>query len=305
MLNKKHPKVVASEDARSRPASSWTDFCSLRWRGIDKPSSRLGKIALEGILKDLQLPHLKVLRTFASAQEISLSGLPDTFVLKPSALWSGRGVMLLHRVSGAPHYFDAKSGRVVAPSDVLTEAKDLERKVGKQLTFMIEERALDENEEKLIPLDYKVFTFYGKTEFILQVDRNYKTPRLAFFDGHFSSINDSRVFIPQPKEDSYAVPRVPHCAEGIIALARDITRSLKAPFISVDCYATTRGAVFGELTHTPGGPWYGAMYRFSDDFDEYLGSAWKAALDELGLPVHHIDSPYSIRNGSSIKRYVE
>ena len=296
--------VQYDENANERLAVSWTDYSALRWSGIDRPSSRSGKLGITKVLTDLGLPHLQVLKKFDRAADVDLSNLPDVFVLKPEALWSSKGVMLLHKVVGTPHYFDAKNNKIYLPDDVRRECIKLETDVKKTLKFMVEERAIDENLNNIIPLDYKVFTFYGETKFVLQVDRNHQTPKLAFFDGQFRPILDDRVSIPSNDKETRGTPIKPSCADGILKIAIDITKHLSAPFISVDCYATQSGAMFGELTHTPGGPWYASMYRFSDDFDRELGSAWTNARHRLGLPQSKILSPYRIGRGKSVKRTI-
>ena len=152
-------------------------------------------------------------------------------------------------------------------------------------SFFIERRAYDEDSANRIPLDYKLFTFYGVVKFILQVDRNVSPPALSFFDGEFQSITDGRVFIPPSLKQIAGKPRVPKCAHQLIQLAQQVSLKLKATFVSVDCYASTDGAVLGELTHTPGGPWYQSMYAFSAEFDLELGRAWRAAFNALNLNI--------------------
>src|SRR5690606_2859291 len=234
---------------------------------------------------------------------INLDNTPDCFVLKPSSLWSGKGVMLLHKIANLREYYDSKSGKVISVSSVKESGLRLENEIGKKINFIIEERALDEDSNVNIPFDYKVFTFFGIPKFILQVDRNHSTPKIAFFDGEFNPITDDRVMISDPKKNDIAgIHRTPKCAENILRLASDITLKLNASFISVDCYATTKGAMFGELTHTPGGPWYGSMYRFSENFENELGAAWAEAYKKLDLPIPNIKTPYEIKfKGNTIR----
>lgn len=287
-----------------RPAMTWTDFSSLRWRRADVPASNLGKIAFEQFTKSNDLPCLSVLQTFASADQLSLANLPDHFVLKPASLWSGTGVMLLHRISGLDLWFDAKSGKVTTGAEVIASCKRLEVRLGKPIAFMIEERALDENPANTVPLDYKVFTFHGVTKFVLQVDRNHTPARMAFFDGSFEPILDDRVTISDENAQTRGAHRKPACADALLALARDVTLKLSAAFISVDCYATPNGPVLGELTHTPGGPWFGRMYAFSDQFDAELGAAWRDANTRIGKSEPVVRVPYVIKHGGRVLRTI-
>ncbi|MEZ2743015.1 ATP-grasp fold amidoligase family protein [Paenalcaligenes hominis] len=158
----------------------------------------------------------------------------------------------------------------------------------------MERRAYDEDPANRIPLDYKLFTFYGVVKFILQVDRNVSPPVLSFFDGEFQPITDDRVFIPPSLNQPAGKHRVPQCAHQLIQLAQQLSLKLKATFVSVDCYASTDGGVLGELTHTPGGPWYQNMYIFSPEFDLELGRAWRAAYNALNLDIPDLTVPYVV-----------
>lgn len=282
------------EQIKVRPARTWTDFSARRWQKIDRPASNIGKIALEEFVQKHGLPHLKMITLFKTASEVTLQGLPDFFVLKPASLWSGTGVMLLHRISGLTAYFDAKNNKILTENDIISACLRVEQKFQRTLNFIVEERALDEDPDKRIPLDYKVFTFYGVAKFVLQVDRNFSPPRMAFFDGGFDPITDDRVQLNPERPDTQGQHRKPECWKEILDLARQVTIKLEAPFISVDCYATARGPLLGELTHTPGGPWYGGMYKFSDAFDLELGTAWQEANAKLGSPEVTISVPYNI-----------
>ena len=156
----------------------------------------------------------------------------------------------------------------------------------------------------LIPLDHKVFTFYGVVRFIFPVDRNHSVTQRAFFDGDFNPIADGLVHHASSKMTAPGVHRRPDCQAARIQLAHTRSIDLKAPFISIDCYATAKGPVLGELTHTPGGPWFGGLYRFSDAFDRDLGTAWRDALKRLGREIPFLETSYVIRwkNGEVARR---
>lgn len=292
-------------ETTTRPAVTWTDFVSRRWKRIDLPKSNLGKIALEEFVQKHSIPHLKVIKVFSRAADVSFKGLPEYFVFKPAALWSGTGVRLLHRIAGMNLFFDAKNNLVISEEEVRQSACRVEEKFGKgELEFIVEERAIDEDVDKAIPLDYKVFTFHGVTKFVLQVDRNFNPPKMAFFDGNFEPISDDRVQFNEEKPETKGNHRRPECWEGILEVSRRTTLELDADFISVDCYATKDGPMLGELTHTPGGPWYGTMYRFSNEFDVELGNAWREANERLGLPEAVVKVPFRIMIKDSVKRTV-
>lgn len=273
---------------------TWTDFSHLRWTKREKVHSRMGKVKFEEFLAQHNFPYSKILKKFQNPEEISFENLPDYFVLKPSQLWSARGVMLLNKI-GKDCYKDDMSGLTLSSSAIVEKLKELRGKVNTEnLPVLIEERAIDENEKNIIPLDYKLFTFNGNVKFILQVDRNHKKPKIAFFDGDFFPITDGRVVLPEGKEDILGQPKRPACYSELIELASALSVKLKSPFISIDCYATKNGPLFGELTHTPGGPWFGIMYLFSEEFDKELGAAWRKAAQQLNVEIPKVESEYDI-----------
>lgn len=293
MVNMVHPET-------------WTDFCQLRWTKKEKVHSRMGKVKFEKFLYENNFPFSKILKKFSTPENIELDDLPEAFVLKPSNLWSARGVMLLSKV-GVDMYLNDMNGEKYSSEEIVEELSlmKLEQK-NEELPVIIEERVIDEDKNNIIPFDYKLFTFYGEVKFILQVDRNHKKPKIAFFDGNFNPIVDERVFVPKSKEETLGIHRRPKCYLELINLASQLSCKLKSPFISIDCYASKDGPVFGELTHTPGGPWFGAMYRFSDAFDQELGAAWNEASKKLNMEVPLVESQYDIcLKGKVVRKVVK
>ncbi len=287
----------------SQPVT-WTDFSRLRWTKRETVSSKLGKIRFEQFLEEHNFPRSRIIKEFQDPDDLDFTLLPEFFVLKPAALWSSRGVMLLRTID-SDLFLDDMSGKTLTQGDIVATLNRLKSNLNiSKLNLIAEERAIDEDDGIAIPFDYKLFSFYGRVEFILQVDRNHKTPKMCFFDGEFEPITDDRVFFPEGREDSIGQHRKPKCSSQLIALAKDLSVRLKAPFVSIDCYATKSGAIFGELTHTPGGPWFGKMYRFSQEFDTKLGTAWHDALARLGRTTQLVENSYDIRHNGKVVRTV-
>lgn len=274
-----------------RPALTWIELCARRWSKEDRPASRMSKVALNRFLAKNGLSHLRIHQSFDGARHVSLNDAPDLCVLKPAALWSSKGVMVLERLSDG-NWAESLTGKTMTSEQVTLSCRGLEAELGKTLTFFLEERALDEDPKIAIPYDYKIYAFHGVTKFVLQVDRTSRPQRFAFFDGGFEPILDRRVQINPARAKTLMPHRKPNCWRELLQLAKDVSVALNAPFVSVDCYATPQGPVVGELTHTPGAPWHGSMFTFSQQFDLELGAAWRAANDRLGLPPATITVPY-------------
>ena len=284
---------------------TWSDFSALRWSGIEKPASRMGKLKLQQYAEKHGFACPNVLGRFDSAAAIKLDSVKaDAFVLKAEGLWSSEGVYVLHKIIGLNLFYEIKSQRVLSEKQIIQAALELEARFNKKIMFFIEQRVFDEDSEKIIPLDYKLFTFYDRVEFILQVDRNYTPPRFCFFDGQFNVINDDRVQVSSYAQQPAATPRVPKCAEHMLRLAANLTKKLKATFISVDCYATPDGAVLGELTHTPGGPWFQRMYYFSDSFELELGRYWRLAYQTLQQDIPLLTVPHEVKLKGKVCRVI-
>lgn len=285
-----------------RPAQTWIEHSARRWLGLDRPASRMSKLALKDALTRFGLPHLHSHQIFDRAADICLDAAPDLCVLKPSALWSSTGVMVLQRLVGG-RWHEALSGQILTSEKVVESCRQLEAKLGKSLHFLLEERAVDEDPQVAIAFDYKIYAFHGVTKFVLQVDRTSHPQKFAFFDGAFEPILDDRV---QASRAGYklAPHRRPSCWRELLTLASDVSVALEAPFVSVDCYATTRGAVVGELTHTPGAPWFGTMFSFSEGFDLELGAAWSDANDRLGRAPAMIPVPCEVSTKGRVVRRI-
>jgi len=67
----------------------------------------------------------------------------------------------------------------------------------------------------------------------------------------------------------------------MLHLASSVSIASQTPYVSVDCFSTTNGPLVGELTFASGGPYFGGMYVFKSEWDEFLGSLWRQSSNEL------------------------
>ncbi len=294
------------DKATMREPTTWTDFQYLRHTKREPGGKVINKVDFAKLLDKMKMPQPKVLKTFQTPDDFDFSDLPDCFVLKPSNLWSTKGVMILHRIYRKSAYFDAFADRVITFNQIVAEQNNVLNKAGlKNTKFFVEERVFSEDNDEEIPLDYKIFTFYGVIKFILQVDRNHEKPKMAFFDANFDPIGTDKVFIPNAeKAQTEGLHRKPSCALEMLDLTRNLSLALKMPFVSIDCYASDLGAMFGELTRTPGGPYFGAMYRFTPRFETEMGTEWRRACDDLNMKIPKVEGTFFIeRNGRKVRKF--
>lgn len=168
----------------------------------------------------------------------------ERFVLKPDFESGSRGVFLMHsgvNLINRRHY----------------ERADLEREIEKylegrpQASFSVEEFLVQEGvsaEMPVVPLDYKLHCFGGKTRIVQVVDRNPPSrltpPNRQVWYSRDWIVSPYRIRVAE--ELSAGVKR-PECFQQMLEIADKISADL-GDYIRVDMYATNAGAVLGELT---------------------------------------------------------
>lgn len=130
--------------------------------------------------------------------------------------------------------------------------------------FLIEEFVDNEDGEHPIPVDYKFYTFNGEIACIQVIDRlGPSTGLTTCYDGHWNRIdNIVTCYADAPSQ------RKPACFDEMVDQVKVLSKAYEL-FVRVDYYATTRGAVFGEFTPTPGLGNY-----FKPEADELLAEYW-------------------------------
>jgi hypothetical protein len=123
------------------------------------------------------------------------------------------------------------------------------------------------DETGAVPIDYKLFVFAGKVEFI-QVDiGRFKELRRNIYDTSWNRMNVALDYPNSPDD----VPRPPHL-ETMIDYAQLLAVGID--FVSVDLYDTNGKVYFGEFTLAPG---HGFAHFSPKQFDDYLGGLWRVS----------------------------
>lgn len=246
----------------------------------------------------------QLLATYDRPEEIDLGALPDRFVLKATNMSAMRGVYLI--VKHANQYYDMHSRRAYSADELITGLAKPRKKVsGKVVSpfaaaVIAEELIVGENGASQIPFDYKMYTFDGTVRLVVQIDRNVVPPAVAFFDQDFEPVDDHCIRLSEAAQRG--VPRRPTNWRQLLEAAQRISLHLDVPFVSVDVYTTGDDVVLGELTGSPGGPYFG-MWRFSDEFDAELGTYYKMALRRRGVAAPIVEGlPPVLQRRSLLKR---
>lgn len=216
------------------------------------------------------------LQVWPDLDSIELGSLPDEFVIKSIGGASSRGVFPLRRLDG--------EYRLISTGDVIT-LEEIRARLRAEMEldttrpsydwirppFYAEEFIKDLSDGSEIPVDVKVYTFYGRVGQVLlrRVARHGERSGIGYrylgADGNdLGDVSISRKTDP-------TVP-VPDRFGEIIAAAERISRATGLAFVRVDLYQTRNGVVFGELTPCPGEP-----QHYTDDHDLVLGRLWQEA----------------------------
>lgn len=214
-----------------------------------------------------------------TVDEIGLSDLPDTFVVKSDRGAGAPGVFPLHRRGDGT--------LTVVNTALVIDAEDLRGRFranrGLSGPHFAEELLVDPSGAS-IPADIEVYAFYGRVGHVHlrrpqehgNLNRTYS--RFVDEDG-----NNLGAAVTTAGLD----PDIPLLAamETILDVSRHLPLAVGVPFVRIDLYETDRGVVLGEITRVPGG-----RHVFSTAHDTFLGTLheearWRLERDVmLGRP---------------------
>ncbi len=171
----------------------------------------------------------------------------ERFVIKPNSSRSSIGCRSL--VREGQRFRDLRLDRTLHVETA--EARAGVRSVaemGRADDWIVEELLVPPN-GALAPVDdFKFYCFGGRTELILQI---WKLPRRPWKRWNWYTRDWDPVEGVRRSRQPCAAGRPDHRTR-MVAIAEEVSARLCYPFIRVDLYATSRGAVVGELTPGPG-----------------------------------------------------
>ena len=173
-------------------------------------------------------------------QTINFECLPKQFVIRPTVGHSSRSVFIMNE---GLNLFD---NRVYDPAEIIQQLK-LKLLENPGLQFLIEEFLEEEHGVYKVLNDYKFFCFNGEIASCHLINRlGPKAGFGSFYDEHWNpmeAVHPGYTLVdPKPK---------PECLEEMVQHVKTLSKAYKI-FCRIDFYATTKGAVFGEFTPTPG-----------------------------------------------------
>lgn len=262
----------------------WTEYMRRRVKHEEKgtPWWVNNKTTLNAFCVENGIPAPSIFRVWDDPAKIEFNALPEVFVLKPNLMSSSSGVMVLKALGGGD-YYDSLNAQTVTLETVIDQQAALFEKTKYKKSYRVfaEELVLDAKNPALIPLDYKIYCFYDRPMLVQQIDRNVEPTATAFFDGNFTALDLDSKIESRWKHYQLGEPMIPATAQQMLEIAGRLTKQVRTPFMRVDMYNSTRGPLVGELTPAPGGPYHGALYKFTEAYDMELGDEWAKASERI------------------------
>ncbi len=241
-----------------------------------------GKLAGYEFARTYGIPVPRIYGQHADPGEIDWRALPDEFVIKTLHGASGAGVLPLIREDG--HYQDLLGHNSVLTGDEIVALLRTRIDEGRASASLLIEELLHSPyaDDRIVPLDVKIYSFYGTVGMIMVRDangsRDHHEVRARYFDPSGEDLRDvmSHVGIDP------SLPGPLHLHELVDAAER-LSAALPVPFVRLDFYEKNDGIVFGEITPSPGGS---QLPRA--DMDRKLGELWEDA--EARIRTQHIEA---------------
>lgn len=248
----------------------WDSLVSARGTAIelfpeyDKLSAR--KLAVEA---GVVVPRL--IAGPMDARELRPEAYGDAFVIKPNWGASSRGVFVLRR-AGKGQFLNLMDGATIDANDVQFEVASAIAQSGRgdSSRVIVEESVAPDSSR---PVDWKIYSFFGETGIILQLDRSAARTRAKVWSDEWVDLGLVRRGLSF--DSGLPAPKDP---DGLVEAAAAISRLVPSGFVRVDLYETAEGAVAGELALIPGGDQF---YR--GGLDRRLGDLWEGANARLML----------------------
>ncbi len=221
------------------------------------------KIEVREYIKEKKLSSIltKMYRKYDSIDDLSLDGLPNSFVIKTTH--SCGGVIVVNDKSKANIKIIKKELKKSFKTDLYYSNREWQYKNIKP-RIMIEELIYTKND---LLTDYKFFCFQGKVHYVYVAkgiasgDQAYC---LDFYDKDFNWLNVKRI-----GHKNYGPIEKPKNYDKMIKIAETLSKDFS--HVRVDLYNENGRIYFGELTFTTAA----GFGKFDpDSFDYTLGKLW-------------------------------
>lgn len=237
-LDLKHPKTFAEK-------CQWLklyDRKPLYHQMVDKYEAK--ELASTMIGAEYVIPTYGV---WDNVDDIDWNSLPDKFVIKPTNIGGGEGVVIckdksLLKIEEAKN----KISKAIKEIELYSRHREWQYKDVKPR--IIAEELLEDDTCPYLR-DYKFYCFNGEPKvFYITSDKGISETRQDFFDIHGNHIELEDVNYPSNKVET---PRLPNNLEKMVNLAKKLSANL--PHMRVDLYEVNDKIYFGEWTFCEAG----------------------------------------------------
>ncbi len=227
----------------------------------------------------LNLAAPKMLYGPLPSADVPWDDLPSSFVIKPSAGSSTRGVFVMRR-SADGRFDDLIGGRRWTAEQLV---RQYQQRPSNWRDVLKDEVLVEELVEcgGRPSYDWKFYAFRGEVALIVQVDRlGHK--RMRYYLPDWTPVRhvwSGRYDVDDPLDP-------PTRPDELLDTATRVSLALPIPFVRVDMYANDAQVLIGELT-----PFPGTCHEHSRAWDRILGEAWErgeAALRASGVPRYEL-----------------
>ncbi|MFQ2012694.1 ATP-grasp fold amidoligase family protein [Aeromonas veronii] len=240
-------------------------------------------LAYEHVSKfGFKTPQSRSFKDSHAAAEWAINNLKDNFVVKAGDRHSCIGVYLLEKQDNE-EYIELLRLKKFNLNDI---GRDI---VGTQPSYWIAESFVDSYiYGKNIPLDYKFYTFRGVISLVVQIDRNTTPPKVAFFDGNFIPLIYEQDYVLDKSRWTPCGHVLPNNMTAMVSMVSTLSKSVDTDFVSIDCFDSAEGPIFGEFTFAPGAP-DAKMVTFSEEIMLKLDCLTQKVKNQAlsGLSIDH------------------
>lgn len=220
-------------------------------------------------LKGTTVKLAKLLYVTDKPETIPFDQLPNEYVIKAN---HGSGWIMI--ISNG---YDFVSKKKYTQNEIVQKCRKwLKKKYGKFIIFnerhywqihpkiIIEEFIQPNNEDAVVPIDYKIYVFHGIARFIEVHARRY----LNYYQNNYTRDWEKLdLAIGEPISPEY--DEKPANFDELIAIAEKLGEDID--FVRVDLFSVNNDIYFGELTLTPGS---GTAKFVPEEYDTIFGQYW-------------------------------
>ncbi|MFJ2316279.1 ATP-grasp fold amidoligase family protein [Glutamicibacter sp. NPDC087661] len=264
---------AARSTSRIPGRNSWFDLMSERIAGNDRSydTQLENKIHFDRFCRENSIPTPELLAVLSDLNDLNKLPKNDQIVLKPVESSSSRGVLVLKRHPKG--FLNLANNEIYSAKNLIDFYKDLFEKYPQENNQLMVQVKIHDRGKYTIPRDFKLYVFNGEVEIIQCIDRNETPNAVSWCDANFVPLSKDQVDVNSTlaRRTTFASPTG---LADMKILASKVATLIGTEFLRVDFYMSGLGPICGEVTFTPGGPYFEQIETFTAGFQMELGLNW-------------------------------